>query len=442
MRKFLMVTAATAAVATLGALSPATAGAADHALRIGTETAGRTGQAPPGARLWFRRYNGPQHGLDMATSMAVSRTGRQVFVTGLSQDGGPGGYDYATVAYSAATGRQVWVRRYVSRYAWGAAMVAVSRTRVFVTGTILRRYSSHAATVAYSAATGRQLWVRRREFAYSASAGSIMVNAAGTTVFVVDSGGTLAYSAGSGRQLWFQRSLSGAVVLNPSGTTLFAASGSAPIAYSAATGAQLWVGKAPPGTSVVMAESVTMNATGTALFVTGSSENGHYGTAAYSAATGAQLWASYYAAPGDAGDAASSIAVNPAGTTVFVTGQRTVPAEYGFNGAYSTVAYDAATGSQLWVRSATGATSDEQDGDYYTPSVAVSPNGDTVYFTGSINGYKTIAYNAATGATRWARHHPGTGTDHAATIAVDRRGDEVFVTGTSSSDYGTVAYRR
>jgi outer membrane protein assembly factor BamB len=443
MRRFIMVTAAAAAVATLGALSPATAGAAGHALRAGSRASARAGQAASGAVLWFRQYNGPTNAWNGASSVAVSRDGTRVFVTGLSQDGIPGANDYATVAYSAATGRNLWIRRYISGNAWGSVLVAVSRTRVFVTGTILGQPgSAHYATVAYSAAAGRKLWVR--QFNHAPGASSIAVNAAGTAVFVTGSGGTVAYSAVTGRQLW-SRGGGYSVAVNHRGTAVFVADGSNMAAYNAATGRQLWAWD-HAGNGLESGFSVAVNATGTVVFVTGTATGTvpgqEYATAAYSASTGKQLWASYYALAGDTNDSASSVVVNPAGTEVFVTGVRGTQYQYG--GDYATVAYDAATGSQLWARGYAGATYDQNTSEFLSPALALSPDGTTVYLTGSSGGYRTFAYNAATGTTLWARHYRGPkGTGDAAAIAVSPRGTAVFVTGTTgrTGEYGTIAYR-
>ena len=68
----------------------------------------------------------------------------------------------------------------------------------------------------------------------------------------------------------------------------------------------------------------------------GSSKGLDYATIAYNAATGAQLWASGYNGPGNGQDFATSVAVSPVGGTVFVTGQST-----GTNSGpdYATTAY-------------------------------------------------------------------------------------------------------
>jgi hypothetical protein len=63
------------------------------------------------------------------------------------------------------------------------------------------------------------------------------------------------------------------------------------------------------------------------------------------AVPGGQLWASLYDGPAGTGGYAFAVAVSPDGATVFVTGNS-------FGGAsgtdYDTVAYDAATGARRW----------------------------------------------------------------------------------------------
>jgi DNA-binding beta-propeller fold protein YncE len=92
--------------------------------------------AAAGRQLWVSRYNGPENTSE-ASSVAASRAGTTVYVTGFSENPASGD-DYATVAYSAATGRQRWVSRYINTANGGnsACCVAVSPagTAVFVTG--------------------------------------------------------------------------------------------------------------------------------------------------------------------------------------------------------------------------------------------------------------------------------------------------------------------
>ncbi len=66
------------------------------------------------------------------------------------------------------------------------------------------------------------------------------------------------------------------------------------------------------------------------------------------AVSGAKLWVQRYNGPGNGTDAASSVAVSPAGGTVFVTGQSEGATPGSGLSDYLTVAYNAATGAQLW----------------------------------------------------------------------------------------------
>jgi hypothetical protein len=106
--------------------------------------------------------------------------------------------------------------------------------------------------------------------------------------------------------------------------------------------------------------------------------------------------------PGNARDYPFSLTSGPDGATVFVTGY-----SYGeTSGAdYATIAYDATTGAARWARRYNGP---GNNGDYAN-AVAVGPDGSTVFVTGqswgsaSDSDYATIAYDATTGHVRWAR---------------------------------------
>src|SRR5215475_4965942 len=109
------------------------------------------------------------------------------------------------------------------------------------------------------------------------------------------------------------------------------------------------------------------------------------------AVPGAQLWAQRYNGPGNLDDAASSVAVSPSGGTVFVTGKS---AGTTTKQDYATVAYNAATGAQLWAKRYNG----PGNGNDFARSVTVSPAGGTVFVAGrstrtsSGSDYATIAY--------------------------------------------------
>src|ERR1041384_5918358 len=64
-----------------------------------------------GAEQWTARYDGPVHGVDIATGLGLDSSGN-VYVTGYSAGEGTG-YDYATVSYDAQ-GRERWRARFNS----------------------------------------------------------------------------------------------------------------------------------------------------------------------------------------------------------------------------------------------------------------------------------------------------------------------------------------
>jgi DNA-binding beta-propeller fold protein YncE len=235
---------------------------------------------------------------------------------------------------------------------------------------------------------------------------------------------------------------------------LAAAAGVVPAAGAAAAvssgpGTQLWVSRYNGlGNGGDGAHSVAVSPDGNTVYVTGytnvSSLNYDYGTVAYNAATGAQLWASQYGP--DNGSYAEQVAVSPDGTEVFVTGRSM---GQGSSYDYATVAYDAVSGAQLWSARYDGPASNYDA----AAALAVSPGGQTVFVTGtswsatSGEDYVTIAYDAATGAQSWIERYngPGNRNDVADSVAVAPGGNAVYVTGTSQDassgyDYATVAY--
>jgi hypothetical protein len=257
--------------------------------------------AATGARLWVTRYDGPVHGFDQATSLAVSPRAAKLFVTGRSADGKPiSGDNYATVAYSTATGAQLWARRYngPANSTDGARSVVVSPPggRVFVTfvtgdqrGAIQQ---NDYATAAYSAATGAQLWVRRYNGPGNRwdDASSLAASPAGSTVFVTG-------------------------VSDRAGGTADIAT----VAYSAA-GSQLWVRRySGPGHRGGAGLAVAVGPGGRTVFVTGVTAGEDFATIAYRIATGAQLWVRRYNGPGNGTEFPASVQASPG--RVFVTGR-------------------------------------------------------------------------------------------------------------------------
>jgi DNA-binding beta-propeller fold protein YncE len=449
-------------------------------------------QAASGAQLWASRYDGPAGNFDWATAVAASPDGSAVFVTGSSRkhNGLP---DYATVGYDSATGGQLWARRYNGPGSAGVsfdvpAAVAVSPDGriVFVTGQSAgATYDEDYATIAYSASTGRQLWLRR----YGPSDGNayakaLVVSQDGKTVFVTGySGGgsygprnsdaytTIAYNVATGARRWVSRfkaradrnNQARAIAISPDGKTLYVTGrgyGSSTydyltVAYNAATGAARWFtrynGRANGND---YANTVVVAPGGKSVYVTGGSpgktSSTDFATVAYNAATGAPRWSSRYNGTGNFADSGGSLAITPDGRTLVVAGPSVGPGGPGTGTGYATVAYNAATGAAAWTRRALGL---PDAGFLSTQTLAVSPDGSTVYVTGHTAveccdyDYGTVAYAVATGAQqRLSRYNgPGNGDDEASVLALSPDGSTLYVTGLSagvtSIDFATIAYR-
>jgi DNA-binding beta-propeller fold protein YncE len=212
------------------------------------------------------------------------------------------------------------------------------------------------------------------------------------------------------------------------------------VAYSGATGARLWA-KAYQGREFNFPRAITVSPDGSRVYVTGSLSGGKaadaVATIAYDARTGRQLWVSQFR-PKDGADV-RSVAVSPDGTSLYVAGYGRVS---GSPWQFSVLAYAAATGKQRWQR-------------YYpTPgqygsagSVAVSPDGQTIYATGGAGTTAvTVAYRAA-GTLKWAARYssPYKGFAEGDQIVVAPSGSAVYVGGRESApnkhvDIATLAY--
>jgi sugar lactone lactonase YvrE len=363
------------------------------------------------------RYDGPVGGYDEAEAIAVSPDGTRVFVTGLSASGSSRkARDYATIAYSVATGSPLWVRRYdgpIHAFDEAEALaVSADGSKVFVTGN--SRGSEDQpdwATIAYGSATGTPLWVRRLgDATLGGSANAMAVSPDGATLFVT---GVNSIVSGNGDFVT--------------------------VGYDTQTGVERWVASYDKSGDTDAAEAIAISPDGSRVFVAGRASGPDYATIAYDAVSGTQLWAEVYA--GDGSDDANSVAVSPDGSEVVVTG---TSFSFGGNDDYFTIAFSAATGDEKWSQRYDGS-----GGGDTASSLAVTPDGSAIFVTGSASSdYVTVAYSASTGTPLGVKVYDGRLhlRDEPEAVTVSPDGSTVFVSGTSqellgsSYDYVTLAY--
>jgi DNA-binding beta-propeller fold protein YncE len=295
------------------------------------------------------------------------------------------------------------------------------------------------------------LWGAQLGDVYQGS-NALAVGPGGTRIFVTGAQagpdyGTVAYVAGTGEQVWIATydgpahltDVAHGIGVSPMGDRVFVTGDSdgtdlsdtdyATIAYDSGSGQEEWVARFDGGANQEdLGFRLAVDPTGDRVFVTGESVDATADivTIAYDAATGAQLWVDRYDGPAHDVDMPTGIRSSPDGSRVFVTG--------GIDGVrdFGTIAYDAATGARLWV-----AIYDNASDQDYPFDLAVGPDGATVYVTGfSAPGdldEVTIAYDATNGAQRWRGVYQ-TATGQA--VTVNPSGDTVFVTG----DMATTAF--
>lgn len=261
---------------------------------------------------------------------------------------------------------------------------------------------------------------------------------------------TFAYGGSNGSVLWSARYASAtanAVAFNPNGAKAFVAGQTASgahgtdllvLAYNATTGSRLWTAKYDgPGHGNDSGTALATSPDGNTVYVTGASVgtgSNDYVTIAYDASTGSQLWVARYDGPAQLYDAPEGIAATSDGAAVVVTG---ISTGNGSGTDVATVAYNASTGAQLWVARKTSAGANQE----YGYRVVSSPDGSSVYVAGNLYGgasqdsnFLTVAYNASTGAQAWAKTFNGSAgsSDGADGIAVTPDGTKLVVTGSSN----------
>ncbi|MEV6150067.1 S8 family serine peptidase [Nonomuraea sp. NPDC052129] len=194
------------------------------------------------------------------------------------------------------------------------------------------------------------------------------------------------------------------------------------------------------------AEFIALDPKGKRVYVTGASFGSSPGmlsprieTVAYDAATGAELWSKGYTGPAGNYDEPHAIEVSPDGSKLFVTG--TSAGKETGNDAV-TIAYDTATGQERWIARHTGPAGLSD----FANALTIGPDGKSVYVTGMStlaeggkDDFFTVAYNADSGERTWLAYYdgPGAATDDARAIKVTPDGSKLVVTGQSQGEPGT-----
>ena len=162
------------------------------------------------------------------------------------------------------------------------------------------------------------------------------------------------------------------------------------LAYSAAGGGTLWVTRDGGPTLRRSVASMTMDRTGTRVFVTGSESTGdwsanRYRTVAFSVDTGTKAWSKAYNGATIAN--AHAIAISADGLYVFITGGADSTAAL-YREDYATVAYRADTGDKVASARYVGG----PNGGSEAEAIGVSPSGG-IFVTGRGGGaFATVAY--------------------------------------------------
>jgi hypothetical protein len=321
---------------------------------------------------------------------------------------------------------------------------------VFVTG---EQGGLESSTIAYAARSGIRLWTVHHD-----SLLFTILAANGRHVFVagmiLDGSDflTMALDADTGAVDWKRRyhgpvgsaDAPGGIALSPDGSSVFVTGSlslsngnikGGTVAYSARDGATLWSARWDgPAAGERTARIVAAE---TRVFVSATSAQGtngnDYTTIAYDATTGTQLWTRLYDGAGN-WDVATGVALGPRGASVFVTGE----SYEGDDGNYVTVGYDAADGSRLWTSRYAGPRTDGYDSP---AAITASPDRTELFVTGrsaAVDGfgwsdYATVALDTVTGTQLWASRYGGPAGQLDAALAIVASDTNVFVTGTSAS---------
>lgn len=359
--------------------------------------------ARTGERRWTATYHNAGGLGDYLAGVAMSPTGRFVYVTGSSS--GSNQDDYETIAYNAVTGEVAWSARYDGptheRDQARSIDVSPDASVVYVTGTeeSSRNDTDVAHTVAYDATTGAVLWQHSfsaagYDWTYArdvlATSSGVFVTAQADDVKGDDDVAIFAYSV-AGDGLW---------------STTYDGSVQSP--YD-------------------VADAIAYSPRSRLLYVAAQTDGNHSATTlAYKATTGRAAWSVVVPVTILGGVQPVDVVASPDGSRVYTT---TYAAPTSGNASRTVHAYRAGSGDPVWATTYS-AGGDEMMG---TEHLAVSSDSAHVYATGMKPlGLGVTSLRAADGAVEWASaRQPGV-TDHARTVVAAPNSSAVYVVGWSS----------
>ena len=340
-----------------------------------------------GITLWQTAFDASPLGEGLGSKVAVSPDGLTIAVVGTGIRSGPLGEIY-TVAYEAATGRLLWSATYTTNI--GVPDVTPSPPPLFVG------------------------WVGDGNVTFTSDGTAVVITGNVKSSNGDDDGVVVAYEVANGDVRW----------TNVAGGPGYQSTGGA-----VSAGNDVYtIGQAQG--SPESSGRVTFNATATRF-------DGRTGDVVWTASVSLR----YSASP-------MGLAIDPSGKRLFAT--HTASPQNGNGVAWGTLAYDTATGTNLWLS--------RHEGDYPgAPSyalptgIAAGPevlmdNGvrqSRVYVTGMVineqaNGYDfgTIAYDAETGGKLFEARYGTERDERPWAIAISADGSRVFTTGRNGPPYG------
>jgi hypothetical protein len=354
-----------------------------------------------GEQRWHEDYSGPG-GYDRPNAIVASPDGSFVVATGGSYSKpvlmSGAERDLMTIAYDGASGHQLWRTRSTGDVHDVGVQVVLSRDarQVYVVvNTANDGGDIDWAVVAYDARDGHQLW-RTPYAGLGISKSDVPKSAAlspdGSRLYVTGESGaasdydadyaTVAYAVAgidAGRQLWEQRF---------DGVGAHLSDRAADVAVD------------PDGRVIVTGDSLRSNEVSNVAM--------DYATVAYDGLTGQQLWASRYSGTQGSGlHFGTTVATSSSKPVAVVSGQSDGG---GRDYDWATLAYDTATGRQLWVQRL----STPQIKLEFATDSAIDAASETAVLTGisggnNPTGYRdfnrspgiTVGYRLSDGALQW-----------------------------------------